>query len=83
MNADDVERRVLSRLTPHVRNGIEPRPDTEIMADAGMDSVAVMDFILDLEEDFDITIPLDRLSGVRTVSDVVREVQGIVAQSAL
>lgn len=83
MSGDDVEQRVLSLLVPHLRNGIEPRPDTDIMADAGMDSVAVMDFVLDLEEDFDITIPLDRLSGVRTVGDVVREVQGIVAESAL
>ena len=83
MSGDDVEQRVLSLLIPHLRNGIEPRPETEIMADAGMDSVAVMDFVLDLEEDFDITIPLDRLSGVRTVGDVVREVQGIVAESAL
>lgn len=82
MSGDDTEQRVLSLLIPHVRNGIEPRPDTEIIADAGMDSVAVMDFVLDLEEDFDITIPLDRLSGVRTVRDVVREVQGIVAESA-
>lgn len=83
MSGDDIEQRVLSLLIPHVRNGVEPRLDTEIMADAGMDSVAVMDFVLDLEEDFDITIPLDRLSGVRTVGDVVREVQGIVAESAL
>jgi acyl carrier protein len=47
-----------------------------------MDSVAVMDFVLDLEEAFDITIPLDRLSDVRTVSDVARQIQEISAESA-
>jgi acyl carrier protein len=82
VNADAIEERVLTLLAPHVRNGIEPRPETDIVADAGMDSVAVMDFVLDLEESFDVTIPLDRLSDVRTVRDVVREVRAIVGESA-
>lgn len=82
MSGDDLEERVLALLSSHVRNGIEPRPDTDIVADAGMDSVAVMDFVLDLEEGFDVTIPLDRLSDVRTVTDVVREVREIVGESA-
>jgi acyl carrier protein len=82
MSADELEKRVLALLAPHVRNGIQPRPDTDIVADAGMDSVAVMDFVLDLEEGFDVTIPLDRLSDVRTVSDVVREVRAVVGENA-
>jgi acyl carrier protein len=82
VSEDDLEGRVLAMLGPHVRSGIEPRPDTDIVADAGMDSVAVMDFVLDLEEGFDVTIPLDRLSDVRTVSDVVREVREIVGENA-
>jgi acyl carrier protein len=82
MSADDLERRVIALLARHVRNGIQPRPDTDIVADAGMDSVAVMDFVLDLEEGFDVTIPLDRLSDVRTVSDVVREVRAVVGENA-
>ena len=82
MSDDALQDRVLALLGGHVRNGIEPRPDTDIVADAGMDSVAVMDFVLDLEEAFDVTIPLDRLSDVRTVRDVVREVRAIVGESA-
>jgi acyl carrier protein len=82
MTEDPIEDRVLALLATHARNGIEPRPDTDIVADAGMDSVAVMDFVLDLEEAFDITIPLDRLSDVRTVSDVARQIREIIARSA-
>lgn len=82
MSGDEIEDRVLALLASHARNPIEPRPETDIVADAGMDSVAVMDFVLDLEEAFDVTIPLDRLSDVRTVADVVARVRGIVAESA-
>lgn len=82
MSGDAVEDRVLALLAGHVRTGIEPRLETNIVADAGMDSVAVMDFILELEEAFDITIPLDRLSDVRTVSDVARQVRAIRTESA-
>ena len=82
MSADEIENRVLALVASHARTPIEPSPETDIVADAGMDSVAVMDFVLDLEEAFDLTIPLDRLSDVRTVRDVVRQVHGIVAESA-
>ena len=80
--ADDIQARVVELVAQHARNDIRPGPETDIVADAGMDSVAVMDFVLDLEESFDITIPLDRLTDIRTVADVVGEVRSIVAESA-
>ncbi len=82
MTEDTIQGRVLELVAQHARNGIRPVPDTDIIADAGMDSVAVMDFVLDLEETFDITIPLDRLADIRTVADISGEVRSIVAESA-
>ncbi|HET7410193.1 MAG TPA: acyl carrier protein [Paracoccaceae bacterium] len=78
----EIEARVLALVATHARNPVEPGPATDIVTDAGMDSVAVMDFVLDLEESFDITIPLDRLTDIRTVADVVGEVRAIVQESA-
>lgn len=82
MTAGPTEARVLELLRGHVRNGAEPTAGTDILADTGMDSVAVMDFVLDLEEAFDITIPLDRLSDIRTVSDVVAAIGTISDEAA-
>lgn len=79
MTGAEIERDVLEVLARHVRNGHVPGPETLIMADTAMDSVAVMDFVLDLEEALDITIPLDRLAEARTVADVAREVAGLMA----
>lgn len=82
MTREEVERRVLALLSGYVREGVEPRAETDILADTGMESVAVMDFVLEIEEAFDITIPLDRLTDVRTAGDIVAEVHGLVGDGA-
>lgn len=82
MSGDEIEAKVLALVAIHARKPVEPTPETDIITDAGMDSVVVMDFVLDLEEALDITIPLDRLTDVRTVADVVGAVRTIVAESA-
>lgn len=82
MAADEIEAKVLALVATHARIPVEPKLETDIMADAGMDSVVVMDLVLDLEESFDITIPLDRLTDIRTVADVVGAVRAIIQESA-
>lgn len=82
MSADEIQAKVLALVAAHARTPVEPTPETDIVTDAGMDSVVVMDFVLDLEEAFDITIPLDRLTDIRTVADVAGAVREIVAESA-
>lgn len=44
--------------------------DSSVVSDTGLDSVSVMDFVMELEDEFDITIPLDQLAEVRTVRDL-------------
>lgn len=45
-------------------------PQTEIMRDLGLDSLAVMNFVMTLEERFDLSIPMDRIAEVETVADL-------------
>jgi acyl carrier protein len=79
MSRADIERRILTALEGRLRDGVEPGPQTDLIGDTRMDSVAVMDFVLELEDEFDITIPLERMSGVRTVADVARAVETVTA----
>ena len=54
--------------------GIEITADTDFNADLNVDSVAVMDFVLTVEDRYDISIPINQLSEVNTVgqfADVV------------
>jgi acyl carrier protein len=68
------ETRILELLRPKVKSETDLSRDTNIVADTGLDSVSVMDFVLELEDAFDINIPLDRIAEVKTVADLARAV---------
>ena len=61
-------------LEPFNSKGIALEPDTDISTDLNIDSVSVMDFVMEVEDHFDIDIPLNVLSETRTMSDLVRVV---------
>ncbi|MEM6946166.1 MAG: acyl carrier protein [Pseudomonadota bacterium] len=75
MTENSAEARVLAMLAERLGRH-DLTPDSSITADAGLDSVSVMDFVLELEDEFDTTIPLDHLSNVRTI----RELGDVIAR---
>ena len=46
--------------------------ETNILRDLNLDSVAVMDFIMQIETKFDTVIPLGQMAEIETVGDLVR-----------
>jgi acyl carrier protein len=44
--------------------------ETDIARDLNVDSLALMNIVMELEDAFDVSIPLDRLASVRTVGDL-------------
>ena len=69
---------ILARLTELLQKfntgNIPLTADTDISADLNIDSVSVMDFIMEVEDSYDIDIPLNVLSETRTLSDLVKVV---------
>lgn len=55
--------------------------DTELINDLGFDSLKVMEMLNDVEDEFDITYPLNSLSDLRTVKDFTKQIQDIVENS--
>lgn len=70
----------LARLSP--KKTIDITGQTRIIRDLEIDSLAVMNFILLLEEQFDISIPLERVAEVETVDDLVAAVADLTGASA-
>jgi acyl carrier protein len=54
---------------------VELKPDMNIVNDLGLDSIAVMNFTMALEDKFDISIPLHDMASVVTVQDLLRTIQ--------
>jgi len=48
------------------------RPSDHIQNDLGLDSLAVMEVVADIEDRFNVQIPNDTLSSLSTVEDVAR-----------
>lgn len=61
---------VLRALQPYAPPGQVVTPTTDIMGDLHIDSLTVMNAVLDIEDHFDISVPLNRLAQFRTVEDL-------------
>jgi acyl carrier protein len=62
-------------LEPFNTNGSALSAATDISTDLNIDSVTVMDFVMEVEDHFDIEIPLNVLSETRTVADLAKVVE--------
>jgi acyl carrier protein len=79
---DEIYATLCLLLQPFNSNDVELTPATEISADLSIDSVSVMDFVMEVEDHFEIDIPLNVLSETRTMDELVSVVETRVKQKA-
>lgn len=77
-----IEAGVIDVLKNVSRRPIEPAPDDDLVANLGFDSLQVLEVIAELEDRFDISIPLNDVPSTRTVAQVVAQVTRLVAAQA-
>lgn len=70
---------ILQRVSPRP---IEPTVESDLVRDLGFDSLLQLELIAELEDHFDIVIPLNATGGIRRVGDVRDHVRGLVAARA-
>ena len=74
----DTIAQICKLLEPFNSNATSLTPDTDISTDLNIDSVTVMDFVMEVEDHFDIEVPLNLLSETRTISDLAKVVEARV-----
>ncbi|QIE56912.1 acyl carrier protein [Pikeienuella piscinae] len=79
---DSVEDDIIRLLSEKVEGDLKLSADTNIVSDTGLDSVSVMDFVFELEDEFGITVPLDRISDVKTVRQLAATIHGLILENA-
>lgn len=70
----DTIARICKLLEPFNSNGTTLAPQTDISTDLNIDSVTVMDFVMEVEDHFDIEMPLNVLAEIRTIADLAKAV---------
>jgi acyl carrier protein len=76
-NKGNIEAEIVEVLARKVPAGVQVSAQTQIVGGLGLDSVAILDFIMDLEDRFDISIPLDRVAEVQTIADLSRAIEAL------
>ena len=71
---------VIKFITPLVPEGQQLTPDTDLVADLGFDSLKVMKLLEDIEDTYDISIPLNILPEIRTVGDFSEQLLRIIEE---
>lgn len=65
-------RRLLGRV---LKSPVSIEEKTELVNDLGLDSLAALQLVEEVEDAFDISFPLNELSRIRTVRDFVLQIQ--------
>lgn len=70
LRSEDIVRDIIERLSavPELRAPVTPQ--SRIAEDLSMDSLAIMNFIMTLEDAYDVALPIDKLAKIKTVSEL-------------
>jgi acyl carrier protein len=54
--------------------------DSDLVDDVGLSSIEIMELVEQLEDAYDISFPLNDLAEIRTINDMVKELERLVAK---
>jgi acyl carrier protein len=81
-SAETIERDIIEILKRVSRRPIDPTGNSELLADLGFDSLQVLELVGELEDHFNIAVPLNTLTHIRTVRDIAAEVHRLTSAGA-
>ena len=76
----DILSQLFEIIKPSVKDNRQLEEDTDLVADLGLDSLKVMTLVEEVEDRFDISIPLNILANVRTIRDFALQLQQLTEE---
>ena len=77
----EILEKVKTLLGRIVKSPVYIEEKTELVNDLDLDSLLVMEIVQELEDTFDISFPLNELSRIRTLQDLVLQIQQVMEVS--
>ena len=84
MSAPDKEQifdKICELLIPYNPKKLAITRQSGIVTDLGVDSTAVFDLIMGLEDHYDISIPMEMVSDIKTVGELVNAVRQLISEN--
>jgi len=77
---EDILARVRGHLERIAGTDKEIHAETNIAEQFALDSVKVLDLLMDIEDDFDISIPLNLMADVQSVNDLAEAIYKVQSE---
>lgn len=75
---EKIEETLREILSGSVDSSVDLASNTNFVSDLGLESIQVLEFVMEVEERFDIAIDMESLSDVHTIGELARIVAGLV-----
>ena len=76
----DVLGEIFRLLAPYQVGGKAITPQTVISTGTTVDSLTIMDVIMELEDRFDVSIPMNVLAGIDTIDQLAETIVDLIAR---
>ncbi|MFO1057058.1 MAG: acyl carrier protein [Dongiaceae bacterium] len=77
LSQDEVLAEIARMLEPYRKEQLPITPETDISRDLNIDSVTVLDLMMELEDKYDVSIPQNLVLEIRTVADLIATIQRV------
>lgn len=75
---DDILDQLYELVRPFTEKPVELEEETDLIDEVGLDSMKVMDLVMQIEDHFDISVPLNILPDVRTIGDLTQQLHKLL-----
>jgi len=74
---DPVFNKTCDLFKPYNKKNIPLTMDTDIATELEIDSVAILDLIMEVEDNYDISIPMNLMADMRTIGNLVQAISDL------
>jgi acyl carrier protein len=76
-NYDDILQKLREQLNQFCPPDVEITPETDLINQLAIDSVKLLNLVMEIEDEFDISVPLNALADVQTVHELTNLIHQI------
>ncbi|MDE0156129.1 MAG: acyl carrier protein [Gammaproteobacteria bacterium] len=75
---EEILEKVISELSALTATDANLTENSELVTELGLDSFKVLDLLMDIEDEFDISMPVNMLADVHTVKDLAERIHTVI-----
>ncbi|MEX2525634.1 MAG: acyl carrier protein [Gammaproteobacteria bacterium] len=76
---NDITGQLCQRLSHLTESKIEIEPDMNLIDTLALDSMKVLNLVMEIEDEFDISVPINALADVHTVRDLATLIHQLIS----